>query len=456
MNGKKRTRTVDGTCWPCRKRRIKCDLGKPQCRRCILNGTASACHYNALDLRWKIAATSKSDHVPTTPPVSSISDGTSLAINEKRAIDYFVARLWPLLSTSGQPCKPPVSLGLRFKPVLQTICVFSDSHRAQDMNTSEQTLTYQRLACLGSIREYLDRKDVERSHLSSLLTAVILLYFLDGFVDCAQRHASTQFHHAGAIAILTELGGFQKARATSSKATSMLLSEFATTDLTAALLQSRTPYLPANIWREMELQQPVWWEVSDIPKSLASVFETMAEMSFYRHSIGEEQAVCFEKVANFEKTLQPSYLVIGDAVSMDAGDRYEMSLTMATYSFCRAFQHAALIYLYRAICKMPTSHALVQQHVHGCLECIRGVDFLPEVQKCSLFPLYVAGAHALTEVHRTYVIEKLDSIYVNLRFESVVSIRANLIQLWEKPLDISDSTWSDTFKEFTGKTTLVL
>lgn len=469
--GTKRKRIVEGSCWPCKRRRVKCDLATPACRRCILSG--ATCNYNALNLRWSNqrignAAPPESSYIPTALP----SDGFSLATNEKRALDYFVARLWPLLSIAGQPCPPPVRLGLQSKPVLHSMCVFADSHRAlQEGNASERSLTYRRLSCLASIRQDLDTRINEQKGPSSLLTAVVLLYFLDGFVDCTQQHASTQFHHAGAIALLEQLGGFQKVRAKASKATTMLLSEFATTDLLGALLTGSSPYLSPAIWRSMELQ-PVWWEATDCnTKSFASTFETMAEMSLYFQSLSQDTDVSLEKVAYFERILQPNYILMGDTVATDAGKEPRMTLTMATYSLCRAFQHVALIYLYRAISNMPTCHALVQQHVHACLECIRAIDALPEVQKCALFPLYVAGAHALTEDHRTYVLEKLDSIYITLRFESVLCVRSSLNQLWNPCCEIvqtpnfcsmsssdvaqgaatqgtQSGTWSDTFKDF--------
>ena len=48
----KRRRTVEGSCWPCKQRRVKCDLQKPSCRRCI-NSQTEDCSYDKVLLRWK-------------------------------------------------------------------------------------------------------------------------------------------------------------------------------------------------------------------------------------------------------------------------------------------------------------------------------------------------------------------------------------------------------------------
>jgi hypothetical protein len=76
-----------------------------------------------------------------------------------------------------------------------------------------------------------------------------------------------------------------------------------------------------------------------------------------------------------------------------------------------------------------------------------------KAHNCTLFPLYVAGAHAIDEVRRKTVMERLEAVQQGLGFESVMSIRQALEQLWlgENQLGV----WSDSFKNL-AQGTLVL
>jgi hypothetical protein len=276
------------------------------------------------------------------------------------------------------------------------------------------------------------------------------------YVNCTNDDASTRCHLAGALAIIETLGGFQSAWFSSDRITRMLLSELASTDLTDALLQDRQPSFSADIWKNMEAAS-VWWESVPGTTSLGSVLFTMAEMSFHQRALCEGGAVCNEKGQTFERALQPTYTMLDytDEPSLGKVSNKDAlhPVTTASLSLIRAFQHAGLIYLYSAIHNIPTSHFLIQQHVHACLECIRGMDARSKAQNCALFPLYVAGAHSLAENHRACVLETLNNIHNNLRFQSVLSIRSTLQQLWQS--DRSLNTWSGLFQN-TAIFTLVI
>jgi hypothetical protein len=425
----KRRRIVEGSCWPCKQRRVKCDLKKPSCRRCIISGTED-CSYNKLFLRWKARPSKQVPDVHQHLSFDISLNGISLATNQRSAIEYFKDRLWPLFSTGHQPAPPPVALALRSQPVLQALCVFAEEHRAlEERGQSTSTLDNRRLRCLTAIRGQLSDKHTEGDTLFSLLVAVLLLYFLEGYVNCTNDDASTQCHAAGALAIIDALGGFEATYMSSDRMTRMLLSEFASTDLTDAMLQDRKPSFPVEIWNKME-PCSVWWESPSGTKSLATVLSTMAAMATYHQDVRDGANACSETVQAFERALQPSYTMLD--YSKDTNSQKESNcdlsdaIAASSLSLYRAFQHAGLIYLYRAITNIPTQHFLVQQHVHACLECIQGMDTKSRVQNCALFPLYIIGAHALTDTHRTCILERLDIIYTNLKFQSVRNSRIQI------------------------------
>lgn len=383
----------------------------------------------------------------------------SLATNQKRALDYFGARLWPLFFTSLKPCPAPVSLARHSQAVLQAACIFADAHRAlQDREQSSQALISKRSNCLATIRENLVSDTMQKPTLHLLLVAVLLLYLMDGYVDCTQQHASTQSHLAGAVAIINALGGFRSVRMSVNMETNMLLSEFASTDLTDALLRGRKPSFPADIWLDME-SGPVWWDPAEHAiESLGSVFATLAKMSFYVHDLHGEDPCPMETVNAFERSLQPSFPSLGNFCQFAPDDsivdsQASRERTIFSQSLCRAFQHAAMIYLYRSVCCIAMTHVIVQQHVQACLDCINGINVDSKVNNCTLFPLYIAGAHSLAQSQRDAVIHRLDVIYDKIRFQSIHSMKASLEQIWQpshKP-----GAWSDTFTDLTIGTLVI-
>jgi hypothetical protein len=176
---RKRRRTVEGSCWPCKQRRVKCDLQKPVCHRCSLSNT-DECNYDKVLLKWKKIPASSVPVSQLQLSLEHVLDGNPLATNERRAIDYFKARLWPLFSTVHEPCPPPIALALRSQPVLQALCVFAEEHRAlQERGSSKHTLDRRRLHCLAAIRDQLGNNNAEGTSLTALLVAVLLLYFLE-------------------------------------------------------------------------------------------------------------------------------------------------------------------------------------------------------------------------------------------------------------------------------------
>lgn len=461
----KRQRTVQGSCWPCKQRRVKCDLIQPRCRRCILSG--AKCSFDKLLVRWNSRPTKSAPLAyqaactsPKATLFSQLHDG-NLASSELKSLDYFQAALWPLLTTAAHPCPPPISLALEFEPVLLAMCELAETHRTlrhENSITALKSASDKRLNCLTSVRQQLHQDISNNESLSRLLVAVLLLYFLDGFIDCGEQSASTTSHQAGVRAIVEQLGGIDTLVAEGKKEIPhMLLSEFASTDLTRALIDDRAPCFPANIWQKIE-RGPVWWEKQPQGPNLSLIFQTMADMAFYRQSIQAcEAELSIDQVRDFERRLQPNVSVLSldhfGYPEEETLSKSELEKANQTTAFARAFQHSALIYLYRAVCGLPPRHRLVQQHVSFCIGCIQAISPDSKAHNCIVFPVYVVGAHSFTAGHQTQVLEKLDFIFRKLRFNSLLSIRAALEELWSS--DRQEGDWKDLFSCL-GRDVLVL
>ncbi|KAF6802746.1 C6 finger domain-containing protein (putative fungal zinc cluster transcription factor) [Colletotrichum sojae] len=451
-----RVRVVEGSCWPCRKRRIKCDLTKPRCERCSRIG--AECDFGARRLRWSTRPTAKAPAAYQIVAVHDAHLASSLAVDERRALDYFRHRLWPLLTTASEPCAAPVPQALEHRVVLLATCVIADAHRVlQDGRNSRALLRARRLECLAAIRGGIGGDAADKAPLMTLLLAVLLLYFHDGFLECAQSSASTASHHGGVRAIVDSLGGISEVLERSHESIHMLLSEFASTDLTTVMLKGGRPSFPPETWDAID-KRSVWWGRDVLGRSsLACVFRQTATLACYLDAIRNgSQELSMETVRDFEMALSPTYARIADAsgdidIGTEAGDIVAES--NHAFTLIRAFQHTALIYMYRAVCGLPVSHPLVQQHVLPCLECILDIRQPSKVLNCAIFPLLVAGAHLQAPRHRKAVMCLVNAIRDEVRFASFRSVGDVLSGIWKA--DREDVAWFDTFSEL-GADAIVL
>lgn len=444
-----RIRVVQGSCWSCKKRRVKCDLTKPACQRCIQTG--ARCDYNARLIRWSTRSTVRD--VPRICQLAGLGHN-GLEAGEKRALDYFHLRVWPLLQTSEELCAPPLPVAIENRVVLLAACVLAGSHQLlQDGRGHLRGLNSQRLECLAAIRSEVDGCVGGCSgSLLVLLFAVLLLHLHDGFMELHGDVASTASHHQGVVAILVQLGGLESVFRLSQEPLQMLLTEFVSADLTTALIHGTVPSYDPGVWDLLD-QGAVWWGRDPLGRhSLAAVFREMSSMAFYLDSnTNKETDLCMEKVRAFEVVLHPIYAPLLAPASSgmseadsdrSVGDR-ELEATHA-FALIRAFQHTGLIFLYRAICGLPILHPLVQQHVQSCLNCILEIERSSKVLHCVVFPLYVAGAHAQSSRHQQAIVDLVDFIYDSMRFASVKSIASALSYIWRS--QSLDSTWNELFQ----------
>lgn len=74
----KRIRTVEGSCWPCKDRRVICDLQHPECSRCASSGRV--CSYSKVRLKWCNGIAARGRFAGRNSPVSaSATSSTSTA-----------------------------------------------------------------------------------------------------------------------------------------------------------------------------------------------------------------------------------------------------------------------------------------------------------------------------------------------------------------------------------------
>ena len=139
----------------------------------------------------------------------------------------------------------------------------------------------------------------------------------------------------------------------------MLLSEFATTDVINAMFRGIQPSFTHEIWDNIEAG-PVWWETGQHGVvTLASVFGVMCDMAHHAFQLSQGLIDSVD-IERFERALNPSYPTIEDfpPESCDSyADPSARKAAVYSQALCQAFQHAASIFLYRAICRLSTEES---------------------------------------------------------------------------------------------------
>lgn len=245
------------------------------------------------------------------------------------------------------------------------------------------------------------------------------------------------------------MGGLQRVLTQEHRSLQVLLSLFVIVDLTTKVLRGGVPSLPPVSWRLFK-PDSLWWhehlsdDASTLLPSVGGILEQISNILMYRQSIIDNSAtLSMRRIIEFEQALQPSYspFTFADMTRLDVPTNSEL---ISHHDFLRAYQHTALIYLYREVCGLSIDHPIVQQHANGCLDAI---DMVPRGSKslnCLVFPLFVAGSHsqAILRQRQCQILSTLFAIQNELKFTSLQQIIEFLQSCWNRaPL----FSWLDMF-----------
>ncbi|KAI3587368.1 fungal-specific transcription factor domain-containing protein [Fusarium oxysporum f. sp. albedinis] len=444
LSSHQRIRTVPGSCWTCKNRRILCDLTKPVCRRCIEVG--SSCQYSQVTLKRPLRLV---PHVPAAFQPIAFPAGLSSTLEEK-AFSYFHRRLWPLLTAVDDQITFPLDPVINNQVVRVVICLLAESHRfLQDRRNNPPDTVRKRRECIEAVNKEIDRCSSDiNANMQPLLFAILLLYFYEGYIECPWWSHSTLIHQNGIQATITRMGGLQRVLKSGHTSLHVLLSLFATAELTTRMLRGGVPSISPRSWRLFS-PGPAWWQEhlpDNTPSSepcLGNIMEYMSDIVCYRQFLIDNEALPSTEVINgFERALQPSFAPFGlvETVSQESSTE---SLLISHYAFLRAYQHTAYIFLYRGVCNLPTTHPLVQQHVDACLDAIDRVSRSSKAVNCLVFPLCVAGSHVQTVQRQRHILKVLFDIQNTIKFASLQQIIQFLESCWK--IEIVDSSWLEVF-----------
>jgi hypothetical protein len=284
---------------------------------------------------------------------------------------------------------------------------------------------------------------------NSLFIANVLLCILDGIIEPISNSSATHHHLVGGKAILQHWGGVQGIFDNKEDLPILMLSIFATMDLTHALLIGDQPYFEASSWAEFGDCEPWWGNV----KSNDDFLETMAILT--------QLATLGNRIKHLQDTPAIGTLL---SIQMDLeqqtkeqSDGEEDADKLAWTAFCSVYRFTASVYLYRALSGLDVDHMLVQQAVSGCMEVIGGPNLTHKLHHCILFPVLVVGTHCMLPSQRDQIRKSIVQTATYLSFESLHSLESFLERRWVELDENSgciQSSWWAYFDEIAAATCL--
>ena len=399
-----------------------CDLVEPTCSKCAKTGRS--CDYGKVRLRWTDCVASRGrlagKKIPLNRPLP-------LQKNNDHYMMYFESELLPRFNLSNTV--PHLDLtSLSKDPILlQSVVAVSNAHltyRSANSQSLALAKIQDRNNALRTFRKHL--MGVQSEEISkSLFIANVLLCILDGIIEPSTESSATHHHLVGGKAILKQWGGERNIFQLKGETPVLMLSIFATMDLTHALLMGDEPYFEPSAWAEFGDCEPWWGNV----KSNDDFLETMAILA--------QLATLGHRAHHFNQTIPIGTLLsIQMALEQQARRQeesgHENPERAAWSAFCACYRYASSIYLYRALSSLDVDHGLVQQAVAGCVDVISGKDLTKNLHHCILFPLLIVGSHCMLEEQRTEIRRSLAQTANYLSFESLRSLNGFLDKVWEK------------------------
>ncbi|TVY22885.1 hypothetical protein LHYA1_G007918 [Lachnellula hyalina] len=434
-----RIRTVEGSCWSCKARRVICDLSLPVCTKCAK--TNRRCDYGAVRLKWTDCVASRGRFAGQKVP---LYQGPTLQKNSDHHMLYFENELLPRFNLTNTV--PTIDLKLlESDPVLlQSVVAVAHAHAASrsvgyDGKVVSLQTIQSRNRALRVFREHLMGAHTEEVH-GSLFIANVLLCILDGFIEPSVEDSATHHHLVGGKAILKQWTGMKSVFQLKYELPVLMLSIFSTMDLTHSVLMGDEPYFEASSWADFGDCEAWWGNV----KPADDFLETM--------SIISQLTTMGHKVRHAKETIEiGTLLTIQMSLEQQAARQLEAKNpeTAPWTAFCSVYRFAASVYLYRALSGLDVGHPLVQQVVTSFIEVLSGTDLTEKLHHCILFPLLCVGSHCFLPEQRTLIRKSLGTTSRYLSFEGLRSLEAFLDKQWSR-LDENSGSWQVTWWDYFG------
>ncbi|GIZ42117.1 hypothetical protein CKM354_000539700 [Cercospora kikuchii] len=460
-------RVVDGSCWPCRKRRLKCDLRRPACTKCLLVG--GACDYSQKQLQWvggaafrgrlKSMGAALEGHALHSTSESPVDDSEELStlpaspavpspFLPQSLVLYFRNAVWPRLQLSEQLISLDEEMLMHEPVLIEAILAVSQAHhhllysnkKSCVAGAGVQTQEQARQVALTKFRSRIECGVDSVDEARQLFQVVCMFCILDGMIAPDLQNNASESHLKGGSSILSTWNTIPSQMLLAGGLQTHLLSVFATVDLVRSLLSGDKPFFEPTMW-SMFAGVHAWWGKLTCGDSFLKVLKVYSEIAFLGNIVHDHLP---EDVGyRLAERCVPDILVslVGQAARSHGPD---FTLSAHWDSFCTLYETSAIIYVYRALQGRSVDDAAVQLVVRQAVSTLLDQPLPGMMTHCLIFPLLVVGSHCLYAQDRKAVSDSLSKSTSYLAFGNLVLMADLLRDIWGRP-EI-ELHWWDMFK----------
>lgn len=471
----RRNRIVEGSCWACRKRRIKCDLLKPSCTRC--QATDETCGYGpAAPVKWVGGIALRGRNAPANLLRRSSSNASSCTDESSPSPDYILhTALSPkplqqdgLMLYFAHAVLPRFTLGdplfeadltgiLQDDALRHTVIAVSQAHHSFDSKAishdAVQAGKQTRHVAIQRLRKCLADVDSDKAA-SDVFTTVVLLCMLDGMIEPCEDANASIYHLKGGCAMLGRWTNIAPSMLMTTGLQAHLLSLFATMDLVQAVISGSKPHFEPESW-SMFAYKTAWFGRLRHGDKFLEILKTLSEMASLGHVVHTSQAVSGDDDDDDDDDFPASYRPSlwgpdsPEALTVASPDPSLTADEAHWETFCSVFEIALLIYHSRALRQLPVDDPDVQYAARTGVSKLMDGSLPGMLAHCTILPLLIIGAHCTRAQERRAICKALSPSASFLSFGSLKLMSKFLSETWEN--DDMQISWWTMFQPVAGK-----
>ncbi|CAD0114915.1 unnamed protein product [Aureobasidium uvarum] len=387
-------------------------------------------------LKWANGVAARGRFAGQLLPVESSPSPSPPQIQSPSTTDdwqvlYFSREILPRFSLmDGGPGIDPAWL-VTDSSIHQAVIAVANAHRLfKNHAVQEETLSHIKEARLTAIRSLRTRLQ-DSFTLSHAITfpSSVLLCMLDGIIEPQDDGLAAAFHLRGGRAILQYGNHMTEVSSIKSGPMSLLLSVYATMDLTYAILGGEAPHLGPDIWLQLADSEAWWTGISD-DHAFVDIMALLAQLAQLGHDTRMTGIpVPIRELLEIQLTLGRTESRLENlAISSLPNDGCQ-SIDALTV-FCSAYRTSARIYMYRALCNLDISDVLVQESVQEGIDALQQGPEIGKLAHCLLFPCLMIGTHCIDRDAQQTVLSSLEIAGEYLSFGSVKVMEGFLKDIW--------------------------
>lgn len=454
----RRSRVVEGSCWTCRKRRVKCDIRKPSCTRCL--DAEQPCSYSATPpIKWVGGISSRRRLASVGNPSAfrglslpgSVSPSTQpLDRSELRL--YFSDVVLPRFVVN-ESIEWDLDDVLQNESLLEAVTAVSQAHYARYSKVDVYDVTAvrknARYTAIEAFRRCLQQGLQSDGSVQMLFAVNILFCMLDGMIEPSDEHNASTCHLRGGWAILHNWPNTPTRMLLQDGLQAHLLSIYGTMDLVHALLSGDKPFFQSTIWVMFSGLQ-TWFGRLPAGDRFLEILTAFADMASLGHLVHANLPL--DSVSLVSKCLTRIEAIF-DSRGMQNNSEYfgrtNTSSPSPWATFCSIYEICGVIYLQRALRLRPADDEVVQAAARRGVEKVIDPNLPGIMRHCVIFPMLVIGSHCTLAQDRQAILQALSPSSSYLSFGNMQLMADFLRETWAR--EATNKNWWDFFSSLSEK-----